>query len=134
MNRLDGWADRLLEVVELHRAAPFVWGRTDCAMLFRHCAQVCTGVDPLADLSPWYSRASAARALLRAGHRTAIDLVAARFVEIHPAQAQRGDVGFCEIRDDLSAPAIILGAEAVSRDESRFLVFPAGLLVRTFRI
>jgi hypothetical protein len=76
--RIDGWPDRLMQVVEQHRAQPFVWGRTDCAMLFRHCVQVITGRDPLADLPPWYSAVSAARALHRVGHATAVDLVRSR--------------------------------------------------------
>ena len=103
-------------------------------MLFRRCVEACTGRDPLFDLAPWFSAASALRSLRRAGYGNAFDLVRARFDEIPSSAAGRGDVGFCAARDELSAPAIIVGTEAISRNETGFLIFPVTELVSTFRV
>lgn len=132
--RLEHWPERLLAVIEDDRNHPFAWGHHDCAMLFRRCVDACTGVDPLADLPPWFSAATALRALRCVGFRTAFELVQARFERVPAAAAGRGDVGFMATRDDLSAPAIIIGTEAVSRNEHGFLVIPASELVATFKV
>lgn len=132
--RVAEWDSRLFAVIEHHRRQKFEWGTYDCATLFRECVVACTGVDPLADLRPWYSASTALRALRLAGHKTAFDLVSSAFAACAPALARRGDVGFCAERDDLSGPAIIVGTEAVSRNESGLVVFPTGLLTFTFKV
>lgn len=132
--RIDGWEQRLHDVIAWHKQQPFVWGRTDCAMLWRHCVQVCTGHDPIADLMPWYSRRSAIRSLRRAGYDTAIDLVRERFNEIPVARAGRGDVGMVPSADGLTAPAIILGAEIITRSEQGIVVLSAADLATAFAI
>ena len=123
-----------MAVIEHDRTQPFAWGQHDCAMLFRRCVEACTGRDPLSDLAPWFSAASALRALRRAGYGSAFDLVQQRFACIPTAAAGRGDVGFCAARDELSAPAIIVGTEAISRNETGFVIFPATELVVTFKV
>lgn len=130
--RIDGWEARLHQVIDWHREQPFEWGRTDCAMLWRHCVHVCTGRDPLADLLPWYSRRSAIRSLRRAGFDTAVDLVRARFAEIPVARAGRGDVGMLPSADGLTAPAIILGAEVITRSEQGIVVLAASDITMAF--
>lgn len=132
--RRDGWEERLLHVVAWHRCEPFVWGRTDCAMMFRHSVQVITGEDPLADLMPWYSRRSAARSLKRAGYACAVDLMRERFNEIPVARAGRGDVGIISASDPLSAPAIILGSEVIARTEQGIVVLSTSDLVTAFTV
>ena len=134
MLRTDGWDGALYAAIERHRAAPFEWGSHDCATLFRDCVVACTGRDPLADLAPWFSAATAVRALRRAGYGSAFDLVRDRFTAVAPAMAGRGDVGFLAARDALSAPAVITGTEAVSRNETGFVIVPAAALAVAFRV
>lgn len=121
-------------MIALHRKLPFLWGTSDCACLFRDCVAAMTGTDPLYDLAPWFSAASARRSLVRAGFSTPLDLMRQRFEEIAPAMAGRGDAGFLAERDDISAPAIITGPEALSRNEQGFVVVPTGAIVIAFRI
>jgi hypothetical protein len=134
MPRVETWPEDLHAVVRRHRALPFVWGETDCACLFRDAVVAMTGADPLAGMRPWYSATTAARSLKHLGFSTALDLMRDRFEEIAPAAAGRGDCGFLEERDALSAPAIILGAEAVSRNEQGFVIVPVSLITIAFRI
>lgn len=132
--RTESWPEDLFAAVARHRALAFEWGTSDCACLFRDAVFAMTGLDPLAGLRPWYSALSAARALRAAGYDDALALMRDRFEEIPPALAGRGDCGFLAERDALSAPALILGAEAVSRNETGFVIVPASMIAIAFRI
>ncbi len=127
--RLPDWADRLVVAIETQRRAPFAWGAADCATLYGAAIEALTGEDPLATYRPWRDETSALRAVLSAGCRSAADFVAMTMVSIHPSRAARGDVGYCAgLRPRLAFPAIIMGAEAVSRDESGWIIIPRGLI------
>ena len=133
--RLDDWADRLMLTIAGHQAMPFAWGRADCATLFGDCVWAMTGVDPLKPFRPWDNPRSAAHALFRAGAPDCAAWVATILPQIAPAQAQRGDFGYASgPRDRLQFPAVITGAEAMSRNETGWVVFPRSLVTQAFTI
>jgi len=133
-DRLPDWPERLEAAVAHHRDMPFAWGRYDCGTLFEAVTRAVTGTTPVTGLGMWATRRSAMRLLLRqdaSSVREALDRVLPR---IHPSQARRGDAGYAPNSEPLCCPAIIVGAEAVSRDEHGWMVFPVSLLTTCYRI
>lgn len=132
--RLPDWSERLFACLVAHQGRPFVWGETDCATLFADAVAAVTGADPLAAHRPWDSQRAAGRVLLRSGCASVLAFVERHFDEIVPADARRGDIGFTTAAHPLMSPAIVTGAEAVSRDETGWLVLPRSALVRAFKV
>lgn len=133
--RLPDWTDRLMHTVAAHQAHAFAWGSFDCATLFGDCVLAITGEDPLARFKPWRSSTAAARALFQSGSPDVAAFVATILPGIAPASAKRGDFGYAAgPRDRLQFPAVIVGAEALSRNETGFVVIPRGLIVDAFTV
>lgn len=133
--RRDDWDQRLMAVIVEHQAVGFAYGRADCATLFADVVEAVTGVDPLAEhRGRWKSERGALRVLASTGADSVAAWVAARFKEIEPVDARRGDVGYPADAHELGFPAVVVGATAMSRDESRWLVIPRRRLVRCFQV
>jgi len=132
--RRPDWPQRLNRVIEHHRAAQFRWGEYDCGTLFSDVVYAMTDWDPMEPMGRWYSEATAMRALLGTGHRTMQAYVAGILDEVPPSMARRGDVGFTSGCGPLSCPAIVVGAEAVSRDTKDWMIVPASQLMTAYRI
>ena len=132
--RIEGWDQRLVEAIAAHQARAFAWGEADCGALFADVVMAVTGEDPLAEFRPWGSEQEALRRLAAAGHDSVLEAVAARFDEIVPVDARRGDVGYPEVSLRLSFPAVVVGAVAVSRDEAGWVVLPRSRLLRCFKV
>tara|TARA_R110000868_G_scaffold936_1_gene7121 strand:- start:12585 stop:13010 length:426 start_codon:yes stop_codon:yes gene_type:complete len=134
-DRVTDWPERLVEAIELQRRAPFCWGAADCATLFGAVIEAMTGEDPLARYRPWSSETTAARALLSSGSRTVTEFVRTILVEIPPSMAGRGDFGYLGgARNPLQFPAVITGAEAMSRDPAGWIVVPRGMIVEAYSL
>jgi len=131
--RLPDWPERLFDTIQRHQASPFAWGVCDCGTLFAESVVAVTGCDPR-EGSTWTSRLGALRFLKTRSVPDMLTFVAERFDEIVPADARRGDVGFAVVRGSLTCPAIITGAEAVSRDDDGWIVMPRALIVRAFKV
>lgn len=134
LRRRAGWDLRLMEVVDRHRRAPFDWGAHDCATFFNDAVDAVADFRPLVAHMPWDSEVAARRRLVEAGYRDMVGFCRTFFPEIPPAQARRGDIGFAEVRHALSCPAVIVGSEAVTRNEHGWLLVPVALLTTTFKI
>lgn len=136
LKRRHDWPERLNEVVAAHREWPgsIWWGQYDCGVLVSDTIWAMTDVDPMEDLGRWNSEASAMRAMLASGNRTMKDYFDAKFEHLPVALARRGDVGYGAEVGALSCPAIIVGSEAVSRDQSGWVVFPVSQLKTAYRI
>lgn len=133
--RREDWAERLLATVDAHQAAPFAWGRYDCATLFGACIEALTGQNPIAPFLPYDSERGAVRALLSTGSPDVTSWVATILPEIPPAAAGRGDFGYVGgHRLRLQFPAVILGAEALSRNETGLVRFPRALVTQAFSL
>ncbi len=127
--------DAFTAVVYRHRGLAFAWGEADCVRFWADCVQAITGRDPLAGLPAWSCPRSAVRTLRSAGFDSVTEFVASRFPEIDPPQLRRGDLATAE-RDPqaLVSPLVVLGAEMINRDETRWLVVPSAAAVRAFRV
>lgn len=134
LTRKPGWPDRLLAAVASHRAQPFAWGQHDCATLFGAAVEAVTGFHIMAAYLPYDSERGAMKQLAGSGYRDMEHFARCMFPTVAPAQARRGDLGMTKDLVRLSCPAVILGAEAVSRDQSGWIVFPAKLLTVAFRV
>ncbi len=127
------WSDRLIEVCNRHRRAQFVWGDYDCAALVRDAAAALGARDPF-DGVLWFSQRSALACLRAKGAMSVREFIAARLQRVEPAAAARGDVGFTSDHAALMCPAVIVGAEAVSRDERGWVTMPRDMLVECYRL
>lgn len=133
--RQDGWEARLTDLIAREQAKPFVWGGHDCATLAVAAVRAMTGDDISAGLPPWFSAASAARALRFAGAASAEAFFSACLPAIPPAEARRGDLVYAAGPiEPLTCPAVLTGMEAQSRTEAGWIVFPRALVVRAFRV
>jgi hypothetical protein len=132
--RPPDWQQRLADVVATHRAGTFEWGHRDCAALLRDTARALGAPDPFDGLI-WDSELSAAVLMLRLDARSVREYLRRRLQPVAPAQALRGDVGYpADVPHALMCPAVIVGAEAVSRAPDRWAVLPRSSLVETFRL
>lgn len=133
--RRDDWPERLAGVVTSYLPRRFAWGSTDCGTFFSDCVLAMTGADPLADVRAWKSADTALIRLRRAGFCSVAELVLARFIQIAPAEAGRGDLVFLDgPAHHLTSPAVITGGEAMSVSESGVVIVPRGLARWAFRV
>ena len=134
-SRREDWAERLLDIVAYHQGHAFAWGRFDCATLYGDCIWALTGEDPLRTFRGWQSEIGAARALLQSGAPDVPAWVATHLPQVPAAKAGRGDFGYVAgPRHRLQFPAVIVGAEAHSRNEAGWVTFPRQLITEAFSI
>lgn len=108
--RLRDWPERLAELVELRRFAPFVWGQHDCMLWGADAVAAMCGVDPA---EPWrgtYATEAEAEAILQAegGQIALIRRALGHAGTVPAAQAQRGDVALV-VRGNLPSVGVVLG-------------------------
>lgn len=132
--RVERWPALLREVIIRHARTPFAWGECDCATLFGQAVAAVTGIDPIPERLNYRTAQGALRSVRGAGFETMLDLVAARFAEIPPSAAQRGDLGFTAEGGPLVCPVIIDGAVAHGKALAGSVQVPRGLIVRAFAV
>lgn len=135
LSRQTGWERRLTELLAREQATPFAWGSADCATLAIGAVLAITGTDIAEGLPAWFSPNTAARTLKRAGCASAAEFFALHLPEIPLVDAHRGDLVLpAGPLDPLACPAILTGAEAMSRNEGGWVVMPRGLAARAFKV
>ena len=133
--RREDWADRLSALIATEQATPFQWGHHDCATLAFAAVREMTGADLGFMLPPWFSAFSAARTMKHAGAPSATEYFSRFLADIPVAMARRGDLVLIgDAIDPLNCPAILTGAEAQSRNETGWVVFPRTLATRAFKV
>jgi len=96
MRKAD-WEQALADYLAGHGGAVFAWGKCDCAMFAAGAVEAMTGINPAADVRGKYkSQAGAGRAIKQAGFADLGEWVSAKFDEVPPAFAQRGDIVMAE--------------------------------------
>lgn len=132
--RVENWPSIMRRAIAAHARQPFVWGASDCSFVFDIIRDM-TGRDPIAEIRGYSSELGALRALRAAGYATTLDLIERNFVEIPPATAQRGDIGYpSNIAHPLMSPAIIDGANCYSKEPRGAVVFPRNHIARAWRV
>jgi len=133
--RRSDWPERLEFALSEHRKGAYQYGQFDCAVLFSDVVWAMTDVDPFEEAGKWHSEFGALKALARTGHNTVKSFCDAKFEAIAPSMARRGDAGYVEAIHPLLCPAIVIGAEAITRDEKGgWIRFPASQLTTAYRI
>ncbi|MFM2422453.1 MAG: hypothetical protein RL291_983, partial [Pseudomonadota bacterium] len=134
MQRRTDWAERLMDHIARQQGLAFAWGRADCGTLFAGAVESVTGINPLAPFGVWTTEREAMEVLARMGVPSIFEFCVATFRAIQPADARRGDVGFTRSLTRLTCPAVITGAEAVSRDANGWIAFPRCELAVAFQV
>lgn len=119
LTRVWNWPERLIAVLDEHRAHEFEWGRYDCATLVSSAIEAMTGVDvsvPYRGKSGWKSAKGAAAALKRGKVSSIHELTGQLFRDIPPSMAQRGDLAYGEVVSPIASPWIVVGTEMITRD------------------
>ncbi|WP_439547863.1 DUF6950 family protein [Falsiroseomonas sp.] len=110
--RLQDWPERLAELVEDRRHAPFRWGGHDCVLWAADAVLACTGQDPAAEWRGRYATEAEADAIIGTAGGLA-ELVARAQAqrgagECAVAHAQRGDTALVEYGNTLMM-GVVLG-------------------------
>lgn len=112
--RRPDWEVRLARWATLRNGEPFVWGRTDCAMLCFEALEAITGADVCSRyLGQWHSRSSALRYQQRQGTTVTRELLGLGCSEITPGYQQRGDFVIIE-RAPFPHAHVCFGEKALS--------------------
>ncbi len=132
--RRDDAIERMNFALQEHRKLDFIWGQSDCGIIFSDVAWAMTDVDPMEIFGKWTSEVGAIRALVHAGFLSVKEYVDAELEVIPVSQARRGDVGYPKDVSALMCPAIVVGAEAVSRNPEGWVRIPRSQLVTAYRV
>ncbi len=113
MRRFPDWVPRLTAAIEARAETPFKWGSFDCCLAACDLWKAQTGVDPMADLRGYKTKAGALRTLAKeapeAPQDRRLEALAVRLgretglVSYPATYAQRGFLVFIEGREDLTA-------------------------------
>lgn len=134
--RFPDWPERLDAVVSEHSTADFAWGRYDCATLWIDVVAALTGVDPSSEFQRWRTQHGALRALKARGFDSVSAYVDGILPRVAAAKASRGDLAFPADAwlGPLTSPAVVMGAEAVSRSPQGWVAIPRARLVTFYRV
>ena len=95
MNRTPLWESALSDYIALMRHEPFEYGINDCCMFAAGAVKAMTGIDPMAEFRGRYnSLATSVRALREIGDGDLEATMDAKFPEVAPHLAHRGDLAF----------------------------------------
>ncbi|QTL01906.1 hypothetical protein J5J86_13935 [Aquabacter sp. L1I39] len=135
MTRVRDWPLHLDEVIERYQADVFAWGARDCFTLPMDASAALIGVDRWAVERTYSTKIGAARKLKRLGFADVADAFAAKFEEIPPALAQRGDIGSVADANGAACGVVVLGTLVAGMSPVAGLTFlPRARLVRAFRV
>lgn len=137
MRRRHDWPQRLAEIVDQARAAPFAWGSHDCALGFAvACVQAMTGEDLGVEYRGRYDDALSAARIMREVAGGGIENVATRALGKaldNPLMAQRGDVVMIETERG-NALGICLGGTLAFAGERGLGFMEIGSAIRAWRV
>ncbi len=134
MSRLPDWEKRLKAVIDKHQALPSQYGVSDCYLLPDDAVEAMTGSSMYGDAARRYKTpAGAAKQLRRRGFETVEDAFRAKFREIAPSFAQRGDIGVIDSGGEICGGVFTAIGFAV-RDARAVLFLPASQVKTAFRV
>lgn len=134
MTRREDWPERLLNEIEVHSGLSMDWGVSDCFVFPMDCVKAMTGVDPWADVRTYNSELGAAKLMRERGFENVGDAFAAKFTEIPPSLAQRGDIGVIEAEAGVCG-VVFVGSDVVGKDPVRGIKrAPRAAVTRAFKV
>lgn len=132
--RVADWERRLKAAVEKHMALPSQYGLSDCYLLPDDAVEAVTGSTMYGAAARRYKTpAGAGKQLRKRGFATVEDAFRAKFREIAPSLAQRGDIGVIESGGQICGGVFTAIGFAV-RDEKRVRFLPASQVKTAFRV
>lgn len=131
IQRHRDWQSRIAGFVTSREREPFAWGSNDCALFVCDGIKAISDHDPAADVRGYSTEKGAARVVKRLGGMRGIG--GSRFgEEIHPMQAQVGDVGLVEV-DGRESFALCGGAFWLSPGPEGLVRLDIGVAVMAWR-
>lgn len=133
--RLPDWRPRLSAYLAEVCGQAFRPGLHDCALFVAGAVEAMTGVDAAAQWRGTYrSLEDGQQALLRAGFADHVELVAAYFPEVHPAQAAVGDLAVLPGAYGRAALGVVQGASVYVLQPSGGALVNRLHIERAFRV
>lgn len=134
MSRVTDWEKRLKAVIGKHQGLPSQYGVSDCYLLPDDAVEAVTGKTMYGAAARRYKTpVGAAKQLRKRGCETVEDAFRAKFTEIAPSLAQRGDIGVIE-RDGEICGGVFTAIGFAVRDERSVLFLPASEVKTAFRV
>lgn len=134
MSRVVDWEKRLKAAIGKHQALPSQYGLSDCYLLPDDAVEAVTGSTMYGAAARRYKTpAGAAKQLRRRGFETVEDAFRAKFVEIAPSLAQRGDIGVIDSDGEICGGVFTAIGFAV-RDERAVVFLPISRVKTAFRV
>lgn len=94
--RKTDWESRLGVVVAKHQALPGEWGTSDCYVIPDDAVEALTGERMYPKARNYKTDAGAAKQLRKHGFENVAEAFEAKFPDVPPILAQRGDIGVIE--------------------------------------
>ncbi len=134
MSRVADWEKGLKAVIGKHQGLPSQYGLSDCYLLPDDAVEAVTGATMYgAGARRYKTPAGAGKQLRRRGFTTVEDAFRAKFMEIAPSLAQRGDIGVIDSNGDICGGVFTSIGFAV-RDERAVLFLPVSSVKTAFRV
>ncbi|MDM9644461.1 hypothetical protein [Rhizobium sp. S163] len=133
MARVLGWEKRLKSVVEKHQALPSVYGTSDCYLIADDGVEAVTGERMYVGALGYKTEAGAAKKLRQHGFESVRDAFAAKFEEIPPSMAQRGDIGVVE-RDGVLSGGVFTSIGFMTRGADAVEFLPSSEVAHAFKV
>jgi hypothetical protein len=132
--RVAGWERRLRAAVENHIALPSAYGVSDCYLIADDAVEAVTGKKMFGAAARRYKTpAGAGKQLRKRGFETVEDAFRAKFTEIHPSQAGRGDIGVIE-RDGQVSGGVFTQLGFFTRTDEKAVFLPFTDVKTAFRV
>lgn len=131
---IDGWEKRLNAVVAKHQLLPGEFGVSDCYIIPDDAVAAVTGDVMYPEARGYRTEAGAAKKLRRHGFANVREAFAARFREIPPTIARRGDIGVIE-RDGQFSGGVFTSIGFATRAHGGPVIFiPVSQVSAAFRV
>ena len=131
--KLLHWEKRLNAVVAKHQALPSEYGVSDCYLIPDDGVEAVTGERMYPKALGYTTEAGAAKKLRQHGFETVRDAFAAKFEEIPPVMAQRGDIGVI-VRDGVLSGGLFTSIGFMTRGVEAVEFLPAAAVTYAFKV
>lgn len=134
MTRHPEWEQRLSAAVAKHQACASEWSVSDCYAIPDDAVEAVTGSRMYPKARSYKTEAGAAKQLRKHGFENVAEAFAAKFPEVAPIMAQRGDIGVIE-RDGQFSGGVFTSIGFMTRAHGFPVEFlPASAVTRAFKV